>query len=128
MRNESYPYWDVADTLTAHASTALYGRRLVSVVGPTTEGNPTIGYCAGGARPFGVTGYDVAVGAKVTIHHQQSIITPVEAGAPIGAAQLCTTDAEGRAIPATGTTGIVGQALDPAQPGEDVKLDRSVRA
>lgn len=126
--NSATPFWDSGDTITAHAAAPLYGKRFVAIAGPRTEGNPTVNYpAAGGAKVFGVTGYDVAAGAKVTVHHAPPIVVPVTAGAAVAAGDLVTSDATGRAVPAGTGQQILGLALDAAALGEDVCLDRTIR-
>lgn len=127
--NESIPYWDTGDTLTARAATALSGKRIVSIVGGVVDGHPLIGYAEGGSKHYGVTGYDVASGGDVTIHHARSIVAPVTAGENLAAGDLCTSDAQGRAVKLATVAGAttVGIALAAAVAGADVIFDRSVR-
>lgn len=127
-RNPSVPYWDHAHTLTAHAASALAGKRFVAIDGPRTDGNPTVDYPAAGAKVFGVTAYDVLAGGKVTLHHDPALIVPVTAGAAVAAGALVTSDAEGRAVTATGAAPVLGVTLDAGALGEDLPIDRSVRA
>lgn len=128
-RDESVPYWDTGDTLTAHAEAAVTGKRFVAISGPRTDGNPTVSHAAAGGPVFGVSGYTVPAGAKVTIHHQPAIVVPVTVGAvAVVAGNPVVSDAEGRAVPAGAGVVGVGIALDDAAPGADVPIDRTVRA
>jgi uncharacterized Zn-binding protein involved in type VI secretion len=126
--NALTPFWDNGDTLTCHAAAAMFGKRFVAVTSAPTEGNITVNYpAAGGSKTFGVTGYDVAVNGKVTVWHQPAIILPVTAGAQLGAGDLVTSDAQGRAVPAGTGQQILGLCLAPATANSDAMIDRSVR-
>jgi predicted RecA/RadA family phage recombinase len=127
-RNASVPYFDHGDTITAHAAADLFGRRFVAIDGPRTDGNPTVNYPEAGAKVFGVSSYDVRAGGKVTIHHQDALVVPVTAGGNVGAGDLVTSDAQGRAVTATGSAPVLGISLDAGAEGEDLPIDRSVRA
>lgn len=128
-KDECIPFWDPGDTITAHASTAVVGKRLVSVVAPgRVDGNPAVSHTGAGAgRVFGVTGYTAPAGSKVTVWHEDSIIVPIRAGAAVGANALVQSDADGQIIPLAGGV-CVGCTLEAGAAGADVPVDRSIRS
>ena len=125
-KNECIPYWDPADTVNAHAATAVIGKRLLSLAGPRVDGNPTVGHTpAGGGGVFGVAAYNAPAGAKVTVWHQPTIIVPITAGAPVAANARVQSDADGQIVPLAGGV-CVGTTLDAGAAGTDVPVDRSI--
>lgn len=125
--NEAIPYWDTGDTLTAHCSAAVIGKRFLHITGTTTDGNPTVALADGTKPVFGVAAYDRAAGGKVTVHRQLAIVVPVRAGAAITAGALVKSDATGQAIPHGGVGTVEGMALADAAIGADCMIDRNVR-
>jgi predicted RecA/RadA family phage recombinase len=127
--NEAVPYWDPADTFTAHAATDIVGKRFVSIVGARVDGNPRVSHTGAAAgKCVGVSAYNVPAGGKLTIHHQPAIVVPVTAGAAIAAGDLVKSDANGKAVPQGGAGVIQGMALDDAALGADCPIDRSVKS
>ena len=123
--NPAVPFWDEGNTFTGHASTAVTGKRFVSISGARVDGNPRVAHAAGSAtvRAVGVAAYDAASGAKVTVYSGPGIVMPVTAAGAITAGQDVYSDAQGRAT-ATQPTGArpAGVALDDAADGTDAVI------
>ena len=123
--NPAVPFWDEGNTFTGHASTAVTGKRFVSISGARVDGNPRVAHAVGSAtvRAIGVAAYDAASGAKVTVYSGPGIVMPVTAAGAITAGQDVYSDAQGRAT-ATQPAGArpAGVALDDAADGTDAVI------
>ena len=117
--NPAVPYWDEATTLTAHAATAVTGKRFATIAGARTEGNPTIGHAATGA-PAGVTAHDAAADTKVTVYVGKQAM-PVTAAVAITAGEALYSTADGSATNVAAGP-IRGYAYDDAAAGTDVPV------
>lgn len=126
--NPAVPFWDEAESLTAHASAAVTGKRFVSPSGARVDGNPRVASAASSvtSKPLGVSAYDAASGAKVTVYTEPGLVMPVTASVAITAGQPVYSDPTGQATPTAPVAGalIAGYALDDAAIGTDavVKL------
>lgn len=126
--NPAVPFWDEGNTFTGHASAAVTGKRFVSISGPRVDGNPSVAHAVGSAtvKAVGVSAYDAASGAKVTVYSGPGIVMPVTAGEAITAGAPVYSAADGRAVDTAPVAGalIAGYALDDAALGADcpVKL------
>ncbi|KAF0967827.1 DUF2190 family protein [Gordonia sp. YY1] len=114
MTNESKPLFRPAAAITARATAAVTGSRLVAPSG-TYDGTMPVAHCGDGASPLGVASADIPSGQLGTLLREG--IVPVTAGATVTAGQSLQSDAQGRVVPhttgrtvgtavATGTTGL----------------------
>lgn len=118
--NPAVPYWDKAETITAHASATIIGKRFVTVSGARVEDKVSVAHAAGTAttRALGVSAQDAASGTDVTIYKGKQVI-PVTAAVAITANDLLYSDATGKATNvATGVP--VAIAVDDAAAAADV--------
>lgn len=108
MANDCIPLFRPGVDITAQASAAVTGKRVVKISGNITSGpglsataegsNPRVAHCSGAADvPFGVSKYDAVINGKVGVIREG--IVPVTAGAPITAGQQVMADANGQVIP-----------------------------
>ena len=107
MPNESKPLFRPAAAITARATTAVTGSRLVAPSG-TYDGNFPVTHCGDGASPLGVASADIPSGQLGTLLREGVI--PVTAGATVTAGQSLQSDAQGRVVPRT-TGRTVGLAV-----------------
>lgn len=123
--NPAVPFWDEGNTLTCHASAAVTGKRFVTISGARVDGNPRVNHAVGSAtaKALGVSAYDAASGAKVTVYSGPGIVMPVTASGAITAGQDVYSTADGKAT-ATQPTGArpAGIALDDAADGADAVI------
>ena len=121
--NTAVPFWDEGNTITCHASAAVTGKRFVTISGARVEGNPRVAHAAGTAttKALGVSGYDAASGAKVSVYSAPGIVMPVTVAGAITAGDDVYSDADGKAT-ATVTGLIVGIALDDAAQDTDAPI------
>lgn len=124
--NPAVPFWDEAESFTCHASAAVTGKRFVAISGARVDGNPRVASAASSAtvKPFGVSAYDAASGAKLTVYTKPGLIMPVTASGAITAGAPVFSTADGRATATNpGGTGIVaGWAADDAADGTDAVI------
>lgn len=121
-RNQSLPFYLPGDEVTCHAKTAISGRRLVAIDGPRVDGNVQVSHAGAGVRAFGVSAYDAAAGAKLTVY-RVSAIHAIESGAALTAGAALKSDAVGRVIPQAGAGVIVGYACDDAAANVTAPVD-----
>ena len=107
MPNESKPLFRPAAAITARATTAVTGSRLVAPSG-AYDGTMPVTHCGDGASPLGVASADIPSGQLGTLLREGVI--PVTAGATVTAGQSLQSDAQGRVIPRT-TGRTVGLAV-----------------
>ncbi|MDH3007095.1 DUF2190 family protein [Gordonia alkanivorans] len=107
MPNESKPLFRPAAAITARATTAVTGSRLVAPSG-TYDGNFPVTHCGDGASPLGVASADIPSGQLGTLLREG--VVPVTAGAAVTAGQSLQSDAQGRVVPRT-TGRTVGLAV-----------------
>ena len=107
MPNESKPLFRPAAAITARATTAVTGSRLVAPSG-TYDGNFPVTHCGDGASPLGVASADIPSGQLGTLLREGVI--PITAGATVTAGQSLQSDAQGRVVPRT-TGRTVGLAV-----------------
>jgi hypothetical protein len=89
-------------SLTVIASAALATARFVTQAGA---------YPAAGAKAFGVTRFDAAIGDPTTVDVQGTAV--VECGAAVGLDDFLMVDATGRVVPLTGSAKHpVGRAME----------------
>ena len=123
--NPAVPFWDEAESFTCHASAAVTGKRFVVIAGARVDGNPRVGHAVSAARvkPVGVSAYDAASGAKVSVYSGPGIVMPVTASGAITAGQDVYSTADGKAS-ATVVAGapVAGWALDDAADGADAVI------
>lgn len=124
--NPAVPFWDEANTFTATTSAAVTGKRFVVISGARINGNPRVAHAAssGTVKPVGVSAYDAASGANVTVYSQPGIVMPVTAAGAITAGAPVFSDSVGRATATNpGGTGLVaGWALDDAADTTDAVI------
>lgn len=121
--NPCVPFWDEGNTFTAHASAAITGKRFVSISGARVDGNPRVNHAVGSAtrRAVGVSGYDAASGAKVTVYAAPGLVVPVTVAEAITAGDLLYSDANGKAVKTQPTNApALAVALDDAADATDV--------
>ncbi|MDH3026829.1 DUF2190 family protein [Gordonia alkanivorans] len=122
MPNESKPLFRPAATITARATAAVTGGRLVAPSGPY-DGNFPVAHCGDGASPLGVAAADIALGQLGTLLREG--IVPVTAGGSITAGAALQSDAQGRVV--TRTTGrTVGVAVATGTSGLPVQVALSI--
>lgn len=117
--NPAVPFWDKAETLTAHAEAAITGKRFVTISGARTDGKPTVSHAAAGA-PAGVSGYDAPAGSDVTVYQGKQVM-PVTAAVAITAGDALYSTADGSATNVAAGP-IRGYAFDDAAAGTDVPV------
>lgn len=121
--NPCVPFWDEGNTFTGHASAAITGKRFVSISGARVDGNPRVNHAVGAAtrRAVGVSGYDAASGAKVTVYAGPGIVVPVTTSEAITAGDLLYSAANGTAVKTQPTNApALAIALDDAADATDV--------
>lgn len=118
--NPCIPFMEPGQTLTAQASAAVTGKRLVNISGNrTTDGNYLVAHATAAGRCIGVASYDAAVGEKVGVLAEG--ILPVVTGGIIAAGAEVEVGTAGVAV--TRATGIpVGVCLDGAASGADARV------
>lgn len=119
--NPAVPLWDEADTITCHAETAVTGKRFVHVSGPRVGDNPQVEHQVGaaGKKALGVSAYDAAAGAKVSVYAGVQVM-PVTASGAITAGQVVYSAADGKAVAAQPAGALpAGIAVDDAADGAD---------
>lgn len=113
--NECIPLYPEDDAITCRAVTAVTGRRFLALApvggaGLNTDISgaiPNVAHCGAAGPVFGVSGYDAAAGANVTVWRSgPGDITPVESGGLFNAGDAVVSDATGRAV--KGASGVSG--------------------
>lgn len=121
--NPAVPFWDEGNTITCHASAAITGKRIVSVSGARVDGNPRVSHQVGSAtvRGLGVSAYDAASGAKVSVYTAPGIVMPITVTGAVtaGADLYAAADGRGTSTQPTGARPFA-VALDDAADGTDV--------
>ncbi len=123
--NPAVPFWDEANTFTGHASAAITGKRFVSISGARIGDNPRVAHAVGSAtvKPVGVSAYDAASGAKVTVYSAPGLIMPVTVAGAVTAGQPVYSDATGKATATNpGSAIIAGWACDDAADTTDCPI------
>lgn len=98
--NPAVPFWDEGNTFTGHASTAVTGKRFVAISGARVDGNPRVAHAVNSATSVtvGVSAYDAASGAKVSVYSGPGIVMPVTAAVALTAGDVVYSDAAGKAV------------------------------
>lgn len=143
MANDCIPYYDDADEITGHCTSAVTGKRFVKVSGTQQVGRAGLSTTADGgnvkiapgtanAAALGVAMMDCASGSKVGVYCVGSgVVVPVTADSAVTYGDLIVVGTAGKAKtrPATGAVDnlddlpvTVGIALDSAADGEDVPV------
>lgn len=124
--NELIPFKEHADRLTCTPSTAVIGKRFVSLAGDRqADGTYTIAPSANAGKALGVACWDAGVGAKVTVVSVDAgDIVPVRAGAALTAGASVMSDATGQAIVATGAAAL-GICMTGCASGADAQIKLS---
>lgn len=120
--NPAVPFWDNADTVTAHATAAVTGKRFVTISGARVDGKPAVAHAAGTAatKALGVSAFDAAINTDVTVYKGKQVM-PVTAAVALTAGQAVYSAADGRATNVA--TGVVcGYAVDDAAAGADAPI------
>lgn len=117
--NPVFEYFNDSDRLTALAGADLTGKTFVKLAASTDPQVPAVVPCAAGDRPFGVAGWDVKNGEKVTVYRRG--VVSVTAGATITAGKIITAGASGKAAASADNVGY-GFAIADAANGEDVAV------
>jgi hypothetical protein len=133
MANDCIPLYRPGEDITAQATAAVTGKRIVRISGAMTSGpllaataegsNVRVAHCAGATdNPFGVSKYDAASGGKVGVIREG--VVPITAGAAVTSGQQVMADATGQAIPyvwaGAAVPVVVGTAITDATTGNDV--------
>lgn len=140
--NNSIPFWDDGDEITAQVSAAgthlVAGSRFVSIAGnPATAPDcPVVKQCLAAEHAFGVSAFDgdstgVTAPDHITVWHSKAKVVAVRAGAALVAGAQVASDATGQAVPFAGAAaGAISQgiALFDAANGDQAAIDRSVGA
>ncbi|MGL3805853.1 capsid cement protein [Paeniglutamicibacter sp. R2-26] len=121
QKNPIFEYFTNSEKrVTGTATAALVGKTFIGIAVGGTDQNPNLKTATAGSRPFGVAGWDVALGEKVTIFKKG--IVSVTAGAALSAGDEVEVGANGKAIKlAAGKA--VGQVLADAASGADAAVD-----
>lgn len=119
MRNAMRPFYKPGESVTAHAKTAVTGRRFVDIDGARTDGNISVSHKAGDA--IGVAAYDAPAGEKVTTY--LGGVLEVQAASAVTAGQYVKPDGTGQAIPAATKAEGVGRAVDDIAAGATGPID-----
>ena len=128
MANDLIPFREDSERVTCTPSTAVIGKRLVSISGDANaDGTYTIAPTGAGGKAFGVAAWDSPIGGKVTVIVVGSGFTvPITTGAAVVAGDSLVSDATGQVITAAGTAGSVqhasGIALTGAASGADAQV------
>jgi hypothetical protein len=118
--NAAVPFYSEGKEFTCHCGAAVTGKRFVAVSGNQIDERPVVSHAGAGAVVLGVSGYDAALGAGVTVYRKGNVM-PVTAGAALTAGQQVQSDANGQAIPlASGVA--AGIALADAANGTEAKI------
>lgn len=112
--------------VTGTATTALTGKTLCAIAAGGADQNPNLATAGAGAKAFGVVGWDVPIGAKVTVFKKGVI--GVTAGAALTAGTEVMADATGKAVAWAAATDpavnhAVGQVLADTASGDDAAID-----
>lgn len=121
--NPAVPFWDEGNTFTARASAAITGKRFVSISGARVDDLPRVNHAVGSAtrRAVGVSGYNAANGANVTVYAAPGLIMPVTTSEAVTAGDLLYSAADGTAVKtAPANAPAVAVAMDDAANGADV--------
>lgn len=121
--NPCVPFWDEGNSFTCHASAAITGKRFVSISGARVGDNPRVNHAVGSAtrRAIGVSGYDAASGAKVTVYAAPGLVLPITTSEAITAGDQLYSAADGTAVKTQPTNApVLAVALDDAASGADV--------
>lgn len=119
LANDLEPFYEPGGFPTCFATTAIRGKRFVTISGNRTSGPGLSDTAEGGVYrvkecdavgqwAVGVADRDADANTRVGITRQSKIVLPVLAGAAIAAGEEVITDAQGRAIPQDGADGHVG--------------------
>lgn len=124
--NPAVPFWDEGNTFTGHAQAAVTGKRFVTITGARVDGNPRVGHAINSATSIsvGVSGFDAAAGAKVTVYSSPGIVMPVTAAVSLVAGDLVYSDASGKAVKVAPSGAVIpaGVALDDAAADADAVI------
>lgn len=121
--NDLIPFHTPGDAITAIASGAVTGKRLVAIAGAAEAGQVKVAKCGAGNRAFGVAARDKADGATVLVWRPDGGIYPVTAGDAIDANTPLASDADGKVVPAGPGDVVVAWALDDAAEDEDAMVE-----
>jgi hypothetical protein len=134
--NECRPFYETGD-VTFQATAAVTGKRFLAPSGTRTSGpglsatsegsNYQMATCGAGAKPSGVSAYDVASGSKGPCLGQPGKIVPVTAGTGgVTAGQEVMSDATGQAVTWTSAASEAnkraGLAMATATAGADAEI------
>ncbi len=120
--NAAVPFYPEGKEFTCHVgAAAVSGKRFVAVSANQIDGRPVVQHAGADARVLGVSGYDAPIGGAVTVYRAHNVV-PVVAGAALTAGQAVKSDAQGRAVPATGTDLVAGVCLADAADTTDAKI------
>lgn len=124
-QNPATPFHDEGNSFTCQTTAAVTGKRFVSVSGSGVfDDPPLVAHSGAGVKVLGVSGYDAASGALVTVYSSPGIVMPVTAGAALTAGQEVQSDATGQAVALT-TGKAAGVVLKDAASGSDAKIKLS---
>lgn len=117
LSHDVQPFYEPGGFPTCHATTAVQGKRLVTISGNRTGGPGLsddlenlyrVKQCdAIGQWALGVAKMDGEIGKPVGVIASPGIVLPIEAGAAIAAGEEVISDAVGRVIPNDGVAGRV---------------------
>lgn len=123
MANECIPLYSPGTEIPCQASAAVTGKRFVHVSGAaspalTAGGNIPVAHATAAGAVTGVSAYDAASGAKLSVIRGSGIVVPVTAGGTIAVGAQVEVGTSGQGV--TNSAGrAVGIALSAATSGND---------
>ena len=124
MANDLIPFKEEGERVTCTPSSAVTGKRLVSISGNNNaDGSYTIAPTGAGAKAFGVACWDAAVGQKVTVITVASgQVVPILASGAIAAGASVKPGAAGVVVTATAADRAIGICITGAADATDAMI------
>lgn len=119
QKNPIFEYFTDSDKITCKAVGAVTGKTLVKLAAGGADQVPNVSAAAAGDTAYGVAGWDVADGEKVTVYRRG--VLSITAGAALTAGTQVEVGANGHAV-ALSTGQSVGQVHADAANGEDAAV------
>lgn len=121
MANDLIPFKEDGERVTCTPSTAVVGKRLVTIAGnANADGSYTIAPTGAAGKAFGVACWDAPIGGKVTVVTVASgQIVPITASGAIAAGASVKPGAAGVVVTATAADRSIGICLTGAVDGAD---------
>jgi len=117
--NPIFEYFTDSDKITCKAVGAITGKTFVKIVAGGADQAPNVSTAGVGDTVWGVAGWDVADGQKLTVYRRG--VLSVTAGAALTAPTNVEVGANGQAVPATTGT-VVGYVHADVVSGADAPV------